>query len=102
MKAHAGGVLYPTVAEPTPAENGAHVARPGAAVAERVEGGDPGTHQGSRLDRRQLGRHQRDRGGGGNHILPVAAVEGDAADLAGDAREELPAAARLAMPAIAA
>ena len=45
---------------------------------------------------------QRDRAGGGDHVLAVAAVVGDAGDLAAHAGEELPAAAGVAIAAVAA
>ena len=62
----------------------------------------PGAHQRGRLDGRQVGGHERDRAGGGDHVLAVAAVIRDAGDLAAHAGEELAAAAVVAIPAIAA
>ena len=102
VKAHLRGVLDAEVAEPAQPEHGDDVARPRAAVAQRVERGQAGAHQRGRLDGRQVGGHQRDRAGGGDQVLAVAAVIGDAGDLAAHAGEELPAAAVVAIAAVAA
>ena len=42
--------------KPAQAENGNGIAWPGAAVPQRIERGEAGTHQRGRVDRRQLGR----------------------------------------------
>ena len=75
VKAHLRGVLDAEVAEAAQAEHGDDVARPGAAVPQGVERGEAGAHQRGRLDGRQVGGHQRDRAGGGDHVLAVAAVD---------------------------
>ena len=69
VKAHLRGVLNAEVAEPAQAEHGDDVARPRAAVAQRVERGEAGAHERRRLDGRQFGGHQRDRARGGDHVL---------------------------------
>ena len=74
VKAHLRGVLDAEMAEAAQPEHGDDVARPRAAVPQRVERGEPGAHQRGRLDGRQVGGHQRDRAGGGDHVLAVAAV----------------------------
>src|SRR5262249_32790047 len=61
-----------------------------------------GTQEGGRIDRRQLGKHPGDRAGGGDHVLGVAAVKGDARHWTRNAGEEVSAAAGVAMPAVAA
>jgi len=90
------------MAEPAQAEYGHEIAGPGAAVSQRVECGDAGTHQRGRLDGRQLRRQQRERAGGSDHVVPVSAVERQAGDLAGLACEEIPPTAGVAMPAMSA
>ena len=102
MKAHLRGVLNSEVAEPAQAEHGDDVARPCAAVSQRIESGDAGAHQGGRINGRQVGGHSRNGAGRRDHVLRVAAVECETGDLTGHAGEELPTAALTATPAIAA
>src|SRR5262249_2791483 len=100
-KAHLRGVLHSEVAEPAQAEHGDDIARPRAAVAQRIECGDAGAHQWGRIARRQFGGHARDCARGGDQGLAVAAVVGDAGGLPAHAREELAAAAMVTIAAIA-
>ena len=101
-EAELGGELNGEMAEASDAEDGDDIARPGAAVAERVEGGDAGAHEGSGIDGRQFIGEQSGCGGWGDHVIGIAAVEGDTGDLVGFAGEEIAAAAGLAASTIAA
>lgn len=87
----------------THAKHSDYIAGPGTAVPKSVVSGDPSAHQRSRLFRRQLFRNQGDCRGGSNHIVRVASIVGNAwhlrCDLAGD---EVAAATRIAIPAVAA
>ena len=93
LVAHARGVLHAEMAEAAEAEDRDEVARAGAAVAEGVEGGEAGAEDRGGFGGGELGGDLRDRGGGGDHVFGVAAVEGEAGDLLGDAGEEIAAAA---------
>jgi hypothetical protein len=92
----------PKVAEPTQPKHGDDIARPCAAVAQRVERGDAGAHQWGRIDGREVRRHQGDRARGCDHVFAVPAVIRDARGLAAHAGEKRTAAAVVAIPAIAA
>src|SRR5438067_2066950 len=70
-------------------------------MAQGVERGEPGAHERSRLCHRQFGRHKGNRARWGDHVFPVAAIEANAGDLTAHAGEEIPAAAVLAVPAVA-
>ena len=102
MKTHLRCILNPEMAKPAQTQYSDGVARPCAGVSQRVECGEPGAHEGRRIDGRKLGRHQRDRAGGCDHVLRVATVVSDAGDLMRHASEELTAAARVAASAITA
>jgi hypothetical protein len=82
-------------------EHGHDIARPGAAVAQGIECGDARTQKGGGLDKRQVGRHERNPAGGRNQILGVAAVEGHTSDLSADARKKVAPAAVVAVAAMA-
>ena len=73
----------------------------GAAVAQRVEGGEAGAHQRRGVRGGQFRGHQRERGRRGDHVVGVAAVERDAGHLdSGLAGEEIAAAAGVAVAAV--
>src|SRR5262249_43557871 len=94
-------VLDAQVAEPAEAEDRDEVARPGAAVAQRVEGRHAGAHQRRGVWRGQLRGHPCEGRRGGDQVVGVAAVERDAGHLrAGLAGEEVAAAAVVAGEAV--
>src|SRR5439155_16447685 len=100
-EAHPGRVLDAEVAQPADAEDGDEVARPRAAVAQRVEGGEAGAHERGGVRGGQVRGDQRDGGGRGDQVIGVAAVERDAGHAdAGLAGEEVRAAAGVAVPAV--
>src|SRR5205823_5774033 len=80
-EAHADGVLDSKMAEPAQAKNGDETAAARAAVAQRVEGGDAGAHQGSGVRGREAVRHQCNSDGRGEHVLGITAIEGNAGNL---------------------
>src|SRR5262249_7384986 len=91
---HPCRILYAQVAEPAEAEDRDEVARPGAAVAQRVERCHAGAHQRRGVRRGQLRGHPCEGRRRGDQVVGVAAVERDASHLrAGLAGEEVAAAA---------
>src|SRR5262245_38807237 len=98
---HPRRVLHAQVAEPAEAEDRDEVARPGAAVAQRVEGRHAGAHQRRGVRRGQLRGHPCEGRRGGDQEVGVAAVERDAGQLrAGLAGEEVAATAVVAGEAV--
>ena len=88
-------------AEPADPEYGHHVSGPRSAVAQGVEGGDPGAHQRAGLDRRERLGNQREGPGRSDHVVSVAAVVRDPGYLGGDlARHEVTATAGIAVAAV--
>ena len=67
-----------------------------------VEGGDSGAHQRTSVDGRQVVGNEGEGVGGGDDVVGVAAVVGDAGDLGVLAEDEVAAAAGLAVVAVAA
>src|SRR5262249_21778375 len=90
------------MAKPAQAEHRNDVARSSAAVAQGIERGDAGTHQGRRFDGRYTVGNERQCAGRSDHVLAIAAVEGYSRDLTRLAREEVPAPKNVATAAIAA
>src|SRR5262249_47216139 len=101
VKTHLRGILDAEMAESAQPQHGDDIAGPGPAVPQCIERGETRTHQRRRVTGRQLGGHECDGTGGGDHVLGVAAVVGDARNLAADAGEELTAATVVAIAAIA-
>src|SRR5262245_6865002 len=82
-------------------EDGNQVARPRAAVAKRVEGREPGTHERAGFVGRESVGQARERSRWGNHVIGVAAVERDASNADPSfAGEEVRAAALVAVAAV--
>src|SRR5579872_6371269 len=73
-----------------------------SAVAQRVKGGDAGAHQRRGFDRGEFVRNKRQRFRGNNGVVRVASIKRDARDQHILAKDELAAAAGLAVPAMAA
>src|SRR6266571_251370 len=96
VEAHPGGILHREMAQPAEAEHGHDVPRPRTAVAQRVEGRQAGAHQRRRLDGIETRRHPRHGAGGGDQVLSVTTVVGDAGHLTGHTREEVSAPAVVA------
>src|SRR4051812_35843658 len=91
------------MAEAAETVDGNEVAGTGAAVAERVEGGDAGAEEGRGFDGRERVGDAGDSGRGGDQVIRITAVGGHAGDEGGGAAgEEIAAAAGIAIPAIAA
>jgi hypothetical protein len=90
------------VTQAADAENGDQIARAGAAVPQRVEGGDARTEQRRRIFGLQVVGHGGERLERRNHVLGIAAVIGDAGNLAVLAGDEIAATAGVAMPAMTA
>src|SRR5262249_42765519 len=78
------------------------VAAAQAHVAQRIVGGEPGAQERSRLGRRQLARHPRQRRLGDDQVFGVAAVHGHAGDEIAVAGEEVAAPAVVAGSIVAA
>src|SRR5262249_46314879 len=98
---HPGGVLHAQVAGPAEAEDRDEVARPGTAVAQRVERCHAGAHQRRGVRGGQLRGHPCEGRRGGDQVVGVAAVERDASHLrAGLAGEEVAAVAVVAGEAV--
>src|SRR5262249_4584636 len=89
------------VAEPAEAEDRDEVARPGTAVAQRVERCHAGAHQRRGVWGGQLSGHPCEGRRGGDQVVGVPAVERDAGHLyACLPGEEVAAAAVVAVPAV--
>ena len=73
------------MAEAADAQHGYEIPGLGGAVTKRIECRDPGTHHWSRFHGGQLVGDLRERLGGSDHVIGVAAVVGDARHLGGDA-----------------
>src|SRR5215831_14696866 len=98
---HPRRVLDAQVAEPAEAEDRDEVARPGTAVAQRVERCHAGAHQRRGVWRGQLRGHPCEGRRRGDQVVGVAAVERDASHLrAGLAGEKVAATAVVAGEAV--
>ena len=80
FETHLRGELIPQMAETSDTEYGNEIARPRAAVAKRIESGDPAHISGPRLPLKVLPGSCAMRRGH-DHIFAVAAVVGDTGDL---------------------
>ena len=83
-------------------ENGDEVSDTGAAVAKRVEGGDPGTHERTSVDGGEFVGDRRESFKWNDDVFGVAAVVGDAGNLSEATGDEIAATAGLAMAAVSA
>src|SRR6185295_13609537 len=101
-KAHLRGELDRQVAEAANALDRDGVSGAGAAVAERVEGGDAGAEQRAGFHRPQRLREARHRLAGDDHVLRVPAVIADPGDPLLLAVDEQSAATGAALEAVAA
>jgi hypothetical protein len=91
------------MAESPQTDHGNDVARPGAAVAQTIEGGDPGAHERSGLLGGQLFRHQGESRRGRNHIVSIATIPGNTGDLGASLTgKKVPLTATVAITAVAA
>ena len=102
-KAHFGGELDAEVAESAEAENRDQFTRAGAAIAQRVEGGDPAHMSGAASTGESCSRNRGKCFGAGDHVLAIAAI----GKKPGDARhcpagKKLATAARIAVATVAA
>src|SRR6266851_6818247 len=88
------------MAEAANTQDGNHVARHRSAVAERIEGRDPGAEQRRSFGSAKLVRDRRERMSGSHHRLGISAVIRDAGDAQVAAVNKPAPQARLAMPAM--
>ena len=95
--AHLRGELYREMAQPADADHGDQIARPRAAIAKTIEGGDTRAHERRRIDGRKIIRHQRQRADRGQHVFGVAAIARDAGNFGGSLASE-----EIATPAVVA
>ena len=100
VKAHPDGELHRQMTEAADAQDADEVAGAGTAVAQRIEGGDPGAEQRAGLDGRELVRDQGQRLDRGHHVLGIAAIVADAGYAGLAAGDEIAAAAAVAMAAM--
>ena len=102
LEPHPAGELHAEMAEAADAEDGDEVARTGAALAQRVEGGDARAEQRRGVLRGQVVRDRGQRALRHHDVVGVAAVVGDAGHQAVDAADHVAAPARVAVAAVAA
>jgi hypothetical protein len=97
-----GRELDPEVPEAADPEDGDEVAAGGAAVSQRVEGGDPGAEERCRVLVGQLLRDRRQRAALDDYVVRVTTVEGDPRDPDVLTADEVAATAGLTVAAVAA
>src|SRR5262245_41159314 len=90
------------MAQPAESEHRDDIAWTRAGISQRVESGDPRAQQRGRVNGRQVIWKSRYGADWGNHVFAVTAVEANASDLLGLAREQVSAPAGVAPSAVSA